>query len=232
MGETGEPSGGPGADGATAPETLRHPEPCRQDDLERGARRGVHRRGKPGRCGGGATLSGTVTDGALGPGTGPSCARHEASTMPHIAVIGAGITGVTTAYALAERGYDVTVFDQHRYAGMETSFANGGQLSASNAEVWNKTSTILQGLKWMTRRDAPLLVNPKPVLAQVFLDGRVHRPDPATTGPTRSRPSGSPSRPASTWCGWPSARASSSTSSAAASCTSTGTSRPTRRPRR
>ncbi|SFU74943.1 D-amino-acid dehydrogenase [Methylobacterium sp. 174MFSha1.1] len=82
--------------------------------------------------------------------------------MPHIAVIGAGITGVTTAYALRERGYDVTVLDRHRYAAMETSFANGGQLSVSNAEVWNKTATILQGLKWMMRRDAPLLVNPKP----------------------------------------------------------------------
>jgi D-amino-acid dehydrogenase len=82
--------------------------------------------------------------------------------MAHIAIIGAGITGVTTAYALVERGYDVTVFDQHRYAGMETSFANGGQLSASNAEVWNKWSTVLQGLQWMMRRDAPLLVNPMP----------------------------------------------------------------------
>ena len=82
--------------------------------------------------------------------------------MPHIAVVGAGITGVTTAYALAERGFEVTVFDRHRYAGMETSFANGGQLSASNAEVWNKMSTVIQGLKWMTRRDAPLLVNPRP----------------------------------------------------------------------
>ena len=82
--------------------------------------------------------------------------------MTRIGVIGAGITGVTTAYALNERGYDVTVFDQHRYAAMETSFANGGQLSASNAEVWNKTSTILQGLRWMLRRDAPLLMNPMP----------------------------------------------------------------------
>jgi D-amino-acid dehydrogenase len=82
--------------------------------------------------------------------------------MPHIAVIGAGITGVTTAHALMERGYRVTVLDRHRYAGMETSFANGGQLSASNAEVWNKVSTVLQGIKWMTRRDAPLLMNPMP----------------------------------------------------------------------
>jgi D-amino-acid dehydrogenase len=86
----------------------------------------------------------------------------DLTIMKHIAVIGAGITGVTTAYALLDRGYAVTVFDQHRYAGMETSFANGGQLSASNAEVWNKFSTILQGLKWMMRRDAPLLMNPLP----------------------------------------------------------------------
>jgi D-amino-acid dehydrogenase len=45
---------------------------------------------------------------------------------------------------------------------METSFANGGQLSASNAEVWNHWSTILKGMKWMLKSDAPLLVNPKP----------------------------------------------------------------------
>ena len=82
--------------------------------------------------------------------------------MKTIAVIGGGITGVTTAYVLARRGFEVTLFERHRYAGMETSFANGGQLSASNAEVWTHWSTILKGLKWMLRSDAPLLVNPKP----------------------------------------------------------------------
>ncbi|RSZ55227.1 D-amino acid dehydrogenase [Massilia atriviolacea] len=82
--------------------------------------------------------------------------------MKTIAVIGGGITGVTTAYALAKRGFATTLLEQHRYAAMETSFANGGQLSASNAEVWNHRSTMLKGLKWMFRRDAPLLVNPKP----------------------------------------------------------------------
>jgi D-amino-acid dehydrogenase len=79
-----------------------------------------------------------------------------------MAVIGGGITGVTTAYALAKRGYAVTLFEKHRYAAMETSFANGGQFSVSNAEVWNHWSTVLKGIKWMLRRDAPLLVNPKP----------------------------------------------------------------------
>ncbi len=82
--------------------------------------------------------------------------------MPSIAVLGAGITGVTTAYSLYTRGYDVTVFDRQRYAAMETSFANGGQLSASNAEVWNQWSTVLKGVKWMLQHDAPLSVNPRP----------------------------------------------------------------------
>jgi D-amino-acid dehydrogenase len=82
--------------------------------------------------------------------------------MKNIAVIGGGITGVTTAYALAKRGFAVTLFEKHRYAAMETSFANGGQLSASNAEVWNHSSTIYKGIKWMLKSDAPLLVNPKP----------------------------------------------------------------------
>ncbi|MEM1237431.1 MAG: D-amino acid dehydrogenase [Pseudomonadota bacterium] len=80
----------------------------------------------------------------------------------HIAVIGAGITGITTAFQLYQRGFDVTVLDRQRYAGMETSFANGGQLSASNAEVWTSWSTVLKGMKWMLKSDAPLLVNPKP----------------------------------------------------------------------
>ncbi|HRO10064.1 D-amino acid dehydrogenase [Amaricoccus sp.] len=84
--------------------------------------------------------------------------------MTQIAVIGAGVTGLTTAYELLDRGFEVTVFDRHRYAAMETSFANGGQLSASNAETWTQWGTVLKGLKWMLSADAPLLVNPAPTL--------------------------------------------------------------------
>ncbi len=82
--------------------------------------------------------------------------------MTSIAVLGAGITGVTTAYKLLLQGFDVTVFDRQSHAAMETSFANGGQLSASNAEVWNHPGTFLKGVKWMLKKDAPLLVHPAP----------------------------------------------------------------------
>lgn len=82
--------------------------------------------------------------------------------MHHIAIIGAGITGVTSAYALRKLGCQVTVIDRQRYCAMETSYANGGQLSASNAEVWNNVSTLVKGVRWMFKRDAPLLVNPYP----------------------------------------------------------------------
>ena len=84
------------------------------------------------------------------------------SSATKIVVVGGGITGVTSAYALACEGYEVTLLERNRYPAMETSFANGGQLSASNAEVWTHPSTIVKGLKWMLKADAPLLINPRP----------------------------------------------------------------------
>ena len=100
-------------------------------------------------------LSGTVTDGATF-----GQLRPRSTRMPHIVVIGSGITGVTSAYELAQLGYQVTVIDKHLFPAMETSFANGGQLSACNAEVWNQKATVLKGLKWMAQKNAPLLLNP------------------------------------------------------------------------
>lgn len=82
--------------------------------------------------------------------------------MPTVAVIGAGITGVTTAYELQNRGLDVVVFDRHRYAAMETSYANGGQVSASDGELWNTWGNVRQGLAWMLKPDAPLAISPWP----------------------------------------------------------------------
>src|SRR6266571_1343430 len=80
----------------------------------------------------------------------------------NIGIIGSGVTGVTTADALLCRGHNVTIIERQPYAAMETSYANGGQLSASNAEVWNSWGTIAKGLKWMFSPNAPLLLNPAP----------------------------------------------------------------------
>ena len=82
--------------------------------------------------------------------------------MSKIIVIGAGITGITTAYSLVRRGHEVTVLEAEPYAAMKTSYANGGQLSVSNSEVWTTWSNITKAAKWMLTDDAPLLINPKP----------------------------------------------------------------------
>lgn len=78
--------------------------------------------------------------------------------MKKVAVIGAGITGLATAYYLAKDGYQVSVFEAERYPAMKTSFANGGQISVSNSEVWTTWGNVKKGLKWMFTKDAPLLI--------------------------------------------------------------------------
>lgn len=78
-----------------------------------------------------------------------------------VAVIGAGIAGITTAYYLVKEGYQVTVFEAERYPAMKTSFANGGQVSVSNSEVWTTWSNVRKGIKWMFKKDAPLLIRPR-----------------------------------------------------------------------
>lgn len=74
-----------------------------------------------------------------------------------IAVLGAGVVGVTSAWYLARAGHEVTVFDRQDAAGMETSYANGGQISISHAEPWANPATPAQILKWLGREDSPML---------------------------------------------------------------------------
>ncbi|MFL6582871.1 MAG: D-amino acid dehydrogenase [Burkholderiales bacterium] len=74
-----------------------------------------------------------------------------------IVVLGAGVIGVTSAWYLAQDGHDVTVLDRQPQAGLETSFANGGQISVSHAEPWANPGAPAKILKWLGREDAPLL---------------------------------------------------------------------------
>jgi len=87
--------------------------------------------------------------------------------MKKVAVIGAGITGVLAAYYLAKAGNKVCVFEQESYPAMRTSYANGGQVSVSNSEVWTTWSNVKKGIKWIFQKDAPLLVRPSPSIAKI-----------------------------------------------------------------
>ena len=74
-----------------------------------------------------------------------------------VLVLGAGVIGVASAWYLARAGHEVTVLDRQPAPGMETSFANGGQISVSHAEPWANPGAPLKILKWLGREDAPLL---------------------------------------------------------------------------
>lgn len=76
-------------------------------------------------------------------------------------VLGAGIIGISTAWHLLERGHEVTVVDRQRDAALETSFANGAQISVSYCEPWADREAPLKLLKWLFRKDAPLLFRPR-----------------------------------------------------------------------
>lgn len=74
-----------------------------------------------------------------------------------VIVLGAGVIGVTSAWYLNQAGHEVTVVERQQAAALETSFANGGQISASHAEPWANPHAPLQILRWLGREDAPLL---------------------------------------------------------------------------
>lgn len=74
-----------------------------------------------------------------------------------IIVLGAGVVGTTCAWYLSKAGHEVTVVDRQPGAGLETSFANGGQISASHAVPWANPGAPLKILRWLGKEDAPLL---------------------------------------------------------------------------
>ena len=58
-----------------------------------------------------------------------------------VTVLGAGVIGVATAYYLVRDGHEVTVIDRQPGPGLETSFANGGQISANHVTPWATPAT-------------------------------------------------------------------------------------------
>ena len=82
--------------------------------------------------------------------------------MPKVAIVGNGVAGLTTAYFLAKRGFEVDIYDKNKDVAhpLSCSYQNGGQLSVSNAEVWNQWDNVFAGLGWLFKKDAPLALRP------------------------------------------------------------------------
>ena len=78
-----------------------------------------------------------------------------------IIVVGAGLLGLTTAYFLRRHGAEVLVVERQLGPGLETSFANGGMLHASQANPWNEPGVLWQALRMLGREDAALLIRPR-----------------------------------------------------------------------
>jgi D-amino-acid dehydrogenase len=83
-----------------------------------------------------------------------------------VLVLGAGLVGVASAWYLSEEGHEVTVVDRQPGVALETSFANGGQISTSHAEPWANPGTPWKALQWLGREDSPLLWRLRPDPAQ------------------------------------------------------------------
>jgi D-amino-acid dehydrogenase len=77
-----------------------------------------------------------------------------------VAILGAGVIGVTSAYYLAKAGHQVTVLDRQPGPALETSFANAGQVSPGYSSPWAAPGIPLKALKWLFMKHAPLVIRP------------------------------------------------------------------------
>ena len=80
-----------------------------------------------------------------------------------VAVLGAGVVGVATAYFLAKNGFRVTLVERQAQAGLETSFANGGLVTPSMSDPWAAPGTPGLLLRWLGRENSPFLLRPRAI---------------------------------------------------------------------
>ena len=74
--------------------------------------------------------------------------------------MGAGVIGVTTAYYLAKGGAEVVVLDRQTGPGLETSYANAGELSYGMTSPWAAPGVPLKAIKWLFMKRRPLFIWP------------------------------------------------------------------------
>ena len=83
-----------------------------------------------------------------------------------VMVLGGGVIGVTTAWALARQGAEVTLIERQGDVAQETSFANAGQVSPGYSTPWAAPGIPLKALRWLLQAHAPLAIRPDGSLFQ------------------------------------------------------------------
>ena len=78
-----------------------------------------------------------------------------------VLILGAGVAGVASAWYFWRDGHEVTVLERNQDVALETSFANGGQLSYSYVAPLASPSVIPKLPPWLLRRDSPLRFKPE-----------------------------------------------------------------------
>jgi D-amino-acid dehydrogenase len=79
--------------------------------------------------------------------------------MDSVVVVGGGVIGLCTAFALTQRGIPVTVVDAGPVE-QAASHVNAGWVSPTLAEPVPAPGLIVTSLKWMLRSDSPLYIRP------------------------------------------------------------------------
>ncbi|MDT9646789.1 FAD-dependent oxidoreductase, partial [Pseudomonas sp. JV245A] len=78
-----------------------------------------------------------------------------------VCIIGGGVIGLASAYALVRQGFEVTLVEAQESLGSQTSFANGGQLSYRYVAPLADAGVPWQALGWMLKGDSPLKLRPR-----------------------------------------------------------------------
>lgn len=86
--------------------------------------------------------------------------------MKHCVVIGGGVVGLTTAWALLQRGHRVTLVERDDAVAQGASRANGGQLSYRYVSPLADAGVPLKALRWLLDPDGPLRFKPEASWAQ------------------------------------------------------------------
>lgn len=84
----------------------------------------------------------------------------------HVVVLGAGVIGLATAWCLSRDGHRVTLVERNQGVALETSYANGGQLSYSYVAPLASPSVLPKLPPWLLSADAPLRFRPQADLQQ------------------------------------------------------------------